>query len=398
MSFERRWLPPADCEIDDLLILRTIQHQKKFQGGSSMRTKKLYLGAVLLIVFAILMSACGTTATPEPTAAPEQSAEQPAAAGPGEGVDVVYIPKNTGNPYFDSIIRGFEQACLELGCNFTTTAPATAEATSQIPFVEEQIQRGVDVLAISPNSPDALNEVFDKARAAGITVMIVNSDIPGNEAHRDLAILPMDFDITGSSQVELMGSLIDYKGKIAVLSATADAPDQNYWIEGMKEALKDPKYAEMELVGVVYGDDDPQKSLTECEGLLANYPDLRGIIAPTTVGVAAAAQCVESAGVFPGGPNAVGEGLQVTGLGTPNQMRAFIESGVVDAFALWSPYDEGYLAGNLGVQIKNGEVTPGEGVKFVIPNLGDREFRALNLIITGPPVVFTKDNIGNFDF
>ena len=77
-------------------------------------------------------------------------------------IDIVYIPKNTGNPYFDSIIRGFEQACLELGCNFTTTAPATAEATSQIPFVEEQIQRGVDVLAISPNSPDALNEVFDK--------------------------------------------------------------------------------------------------------------------------------------------------------------------------------------------------------------------------------------------
>jgi rhamnose transport system substrate-binding protein len=362
-----------------------------------MRTNKLYLGAVLLIVFAMVLGACGTTATPEPTAAPEQSAEQPA-AGAGEGVDIVYIPKNTGNPYFDSIIRGFEQACLELGCNFTTTAPATAEATSQIPFVEEQIQRGVDVLAISPNSPDALNEVFDKARAAGITVMIVNSDIPGNEAHRDLAILPMDFDITGSSQVELMGSLIDYKGKIAVLSATADAPDQNFWIEGMKEALKDPKYAEMELVGVVYGDDDPQKSLTECEGLLANYPDLRGIIAPTTVGVAAAAQCVESAGVFPGGPNAVGEGLQVTGLGTPNQMRSFIESGVVDAFALWSPYDEGYLAGNLGVQIKNGEVTPGEGVKFTIPNLGERVFRALNAIITGPPVVFTKDNIGNFDF
>jgi rhamnose transport system substrate-binding protein len=367
-----------------------------------MRTNKLYLSVVLVIIFSILLSACGTTATATPPPAPVQTEapqqpEQPAAE-PGEEIDIVYIPKNTGNPYFDSIIRGFEQACLEQGCNFTTTAPATAEATSQIPFVEEQIQRGVDVLAISPNSPDALNDVFDRAREAGITVMIVNSDVPGNEAHRDMAILPMDFNITGSSQVELMGSLIDYKGKIAVLSATADAPDQNFWIEGMKEALKDPKYADMELVAVVYGDDDPQKSLTECEGLLANYPDLRGIIAPTTVGVAAAAQCVESAGVFPGGPNAVGEGLQVTGLGTPNQMRSFIESGVVDAFALWSPYDEGYLAGNLAVQIRNDEVTPAPGVKFTIPNLGEREFRDLNVIITGPPVVFTKDNIGNFDF
>ncbi len=376
-----------------------------------MLNKKLIFVFSLLLVVALGVAACQPAAPAEEPAAEEPAAEEPAAEEPAaeepaaeepaaedEVVDIVYIPKNTGNPYFDSIIRGFEQACLEIGCNFTTTAPATAEATSQIPFVEEQIQRGVDVLAISPNSPDALNEVFDRAREAGIVVLIVNSDIPGSEEHRDAAILPMDFDITGASQVELMGSLIDYAGKIAILSATADAPDQNYWIEGMRAALEDPKYANMELVEVVYGDDDPQKSLTECESLLSKYPDLRGIIAPTTVGVAAAAQCVESAGVYPGGPNAVGEGLQVTGLGTPNQMRAFIESGVVDAFALWSPYDEGYLAGYLGVALATGEVEAAEGNTFEVPNLGVREFRANAVVITGPPTVFTIDNIGEFDF
>lgn len=229
-------------------------------------------------------------------------------------------------------------------------------------------------------------------------VLIVNSDIPGNEEHRDAAILPMDFDITGASQVELIGSLTDYEGKIAILSATADAPDQNYWIEGMKEAFEDEKYAKMELVTVVYGDDDPQKSLTECEGLLANYPDLRGIISPTTVGIAASGQCVELAGVYPGGENAVGEGLQVTGLGTPNQMRRFVEDGIVEAFALWSPYDEGYLAGYLGVYLANGDVEAKEGVTFEVPNLGERVFRALQVVITGPPTVFTNDNIGDFDF
>ncbi len=380
-----------------------------------MLNKRLLFVLSLLLVVAMGLAACQPAAPAEEPAAEEPAAEEPAAEEPAaeepaaeepaaeepmeeEAIDIVYIPKNTGNPYFDSIIRGFEQACIELGCNFTTTAPATAEATSQIPFVEEQIQRGVDVLAISPNSPDALNEVFDAAREAGITVLIVNSDIPGSEEHRDAAILPMDFDITGASQVELMGSLIDYSGKIAILSATADAPDQNYWIEGMQAALEDPKYADMELVEIVYGDDDPQKSLTECEGLLSKYPDLRGIIAPTTVGVAAAAQCVESAGVYPGGPNAVGEGLQVTGLGTPNQMRAFIENGVVEAFALWSPYDEGYLAGYLGTALAKGEVEAAEGNTFEVPNLGEREFRALNVVITGPPTVFTIDNIGDFDF
>jgi rhamnose transport system substrate-binding protein len=369
--------------------------------------KRLYLIGVILLALSIILVACGGSEEPTavPTEAPAAPTEAPAApteaaapAAEGEALDIVYIPKNTGNPYFDSIIRGFEQACMEIGCNFTTTAPATAEATSQIPFVEEQIQRGVDVLAISPNSPDALNDVFDQASNAGIVVLIVNSDIPGSEEHRDAAVLPMDFDITGASQVELMGSLINYEGKIAILSATADAPDQNYWIEGMNEALQDPKYAGMELVATVYGDDDPQKSLTECEGLLANYPDLRGIISPTTVGVAASAQCVESAGVYPGGPNAVGEGLQVTGLGTPNQMRRFVEDGIVQAFALWSPYDEGYLSAYLGTALSNGDVVAAEGNTFDVPNLGERTFRANAVVITGPPTVFTIDNIGNFDF
>lgn len=364
-----------------------------------MHSKRILSAFAVLFTIA-LMAACVVPATPaaQPAASAADSPADNASAASDGALDIVYIPKNTGNPYFDSIINGFTTACNEIGCNFTTTAPATAEATSQIPFVEEQIQRGVDVLAISPNSPDALNSVFDKAREAGITVLIVNSDIPGSEEHRDAAVLPMDFEVTGSSQVELMGSLIDYTGQIAILSATADAPDQNYWIEGMKKALEDPKYANMELVAVVYGDDDPQKSFTECEGLIGSYPDLRGIIAPTTVGVAAAAQCVESAGVYPDGANASGEGIQVTGLGTPNQMRAFIENGVVDAFALWSPYDQGYLSGYLAQALASGEVEPVEGNTFTVPNLGERTFGPNAVVITGPPTVFTIDNIGDFDF
>ena len=107
------------------------------------------------------------------------------AAYAADAVSIVYIPKNTGNPYFDSIIKGFTDGCKKLGCDFTTVAPASAEATSQIPFVTAQVQRGVNVVAISPNSPDALDQVFDRARAKGTIILSVNSDMPGNEAHRD---------------------------------------------------------------------------------------------------------------------------------------------------------------------------------------------------------------------
>lgn len=307
-----------------------------------------------------------------------------------KSVKIVFIPKNTGNPYFDSLINGFKKASEEQGCEFSTVAPATAEATSQLPFIKEQMQRGVNVLAICPNSPDALNQVFKEARSKGIIVLTVNADIPGNEEYRDACVLPMDFNLTGRSQVELMGSLIDYKGKIALLSATTDAPDQNFWIKGMKEALKEPKYQGMKLAEIAYGNDDPQKSLTECEALLTKYPDLRGIIAPTTVAIAAAAQCVETAKKAPK--------VQVTGLGTPNQMRRFIKNGTVTAFALWSPYDEGYLSACLAVGLATKKIEPEPGGLFSVPRLGERKFAEKNVVVTGPPVVFTKENIEEYHF
>ena len=314
------------------------------------------------------------------------------AALAADPLKIVYIGKNTGNPYFDSITGGFEDGCKALGCEFEFVAPATAEATSQIPFIEAQIQRGVNVIGIAPNSPDALNQVFDAARAKGILVLTVNGDITGNESHRDATILPTDFDKVGADQVEMMGSLINYEGEIAILSATTEAPDQNKWIEGMKETLaNDPKYSKMNLVAVVYGDDQPEKSTTEMESLLANYPNLRGVIAPTTVGIAAAAQVVQQRGIS--------EQVQVTGLGLPSEMRDFIKDGTVKAFQLWSPYNEGWLAAHFAKGVIEGTIKNEVGATFEVPDLGTITINANNSINTQSALTtFDINNIDDFKF
>ena len=305
---------------------------------------------------------------------------------------LVLIPKNTGNPYFDSVAAGVIDACKKLGCSFTTVGPATAEATSQIPFVTAQVQRRVDAILIAPNSPDALNTVFDSARRRGVPVISINSDMPGSQDRRDAAILPVDFRKVGPSQIELLGSLIGYEGEFAILSATTDAPDQNSWIADMKATLaSDPKYARMKLVTVAYGNDDPQKSTTETEALLSNFPDLKGIISPTTVGVAAAAQVVENA--------RKADRVKVTGLGTPNQMRRFVKNGTVEAFQLWSPYNEGVLGAYLSVGVKEGRIRIEPGARFEVPGVGAVTILENNVIYTQPDLtVFRKDNIDDFQF
>ena len=305
---------------------------------------------------------------------------------------IVYIGKNTGNPYFDSITGGFEDACKSLGCEFEFVAPATAEATSQIPFIEAQIQRGVNVIGIAPNSPDALNAVLDSARAAGILVLTVNGDLTGNESHRDATILPTNFDIVGRDQVEMVGSLIGYEGEIAILSATTEAPDQNKWIVGMNETLaSDPKYAKMKLVATVYGDDQPEKSTTEMEALLSNFPDLKGVIAPTTVGIAAAAQVVQSRGIA--------ATVHVTGLGLPSEMRDFVKDGTVTAFQLWSPYNEGWLAVHFAVGVLDGSIKNEVGTTFEVPDLGTITINPNNSINTQASLTtFDASNIDDFSF
>ncbi len=318
------------------------------------------------------------------------------AVASGNKLKVVFIAKSAGNAYFAEAVKGFKEAADSLGVEFSDTAPTTGEATSQIPVIKEQIQRKVDIIAISANSPDALNPSLDEAKAKGILVVTVDADLTGNESHRDFGVMAPGTATVGESQIELLGSEMKYEGSFAILSATRDAPNQNAWIAAMKETLSKPKYAKMKLVDIVYGNDEAEKSSTETEGLLSKHPDLRGIIAPTTVGLVAVAQSVEIAGVYPGGPKAKGGGVYVTGLGTPNQMKKFVEKGVVTAFQLWSPRDMGFLATNLAVAVKQGKAKV--GAEYDCPKLGKRTFDSKNVMAVGPLVTFDKSNIAKFDF
>jgi rhamnose transport system substrate-binding protein len=261
------------------------------------------------------------------------SGEPAADAGDDGMIRIYFIPKNLGNPYFQAVSSGFYDAISELGeerFEYVYTGPETAEATSQLEYVRAAVSAGADAIFIAANSNDALNEAFDEARAAGVRVYIINQDIPGGEAHRDAAIMPVNFDTVGAAQIELLAEQIGYEGRFAILSATVDAPDQNTWIELMKKELRsNPAYARMELATIVYGDDQPEKSAEAMEGLLAEYPDIKGVIAPTTVGIAAACRVVSSAGVA--------DKVKVTGLGLPSEMAEFVRSGVCDGFQLWNP-------------------------------------------------------------
>ncbi|MET0234015.1 MAG: substrate-binding domain-containing protein, partial [Kibdelosporangium sp.] len=144
------------------------------------------------------------------------------------------------------------------------------------------------------------------------------------------------------------------------------------------------------LVKTAYGNDDDQKSFQEAQGLLQSYPNLKVIVSPTTVGIAAAARYISSS-------NYKGK-VALTGLGTPNQMREYVKNSTVTEFALWNPADIGYLAAYAGVALSSGQITGAQGQKFKAGKLGDYTVGASGEIVLGPPTVFDAKNIDNFQF
>lgn len=178
-------------------------------------------------------------------------------------------------------------------------------------------------------------------------------------------------------------------GEIAVLSASANATNQNAWIEMMKKELA-ASHPNIKLVDTVYGNDDDQTSFDKTAGLLQSHPKLKGIISPTTVGIAAAARYLST--------SAYKGKVMLTGLGTPNQMRKFVENGTVKEFALWNPEDLGFLAAFAAKALIVGEITGAQGDKFTAGKLGEFTVGADKTVLLGEPYRFNKENIADFDF
>lgn len=327
------------------------------------------------------------------TATPAAATATPAAAGP----NVVFIPKAVNNPYFDAAATGAQTAADELGGEFEQVGPSTSSSDAQVPYITDLTTQQVDAIAIAASDPDAVVPALTAARTAGIKV--VGYDASPAVGAYDVFVNQTDFSLIGAAMARWACQLApDCTGEIAILSATATAPNQNAWIADMEGVLaSDAQYANLELVDTVYGDDVPETSTTQAQGLLTSHPDLKVIVAPTTVGILAAAQVVS---------NTAGSEVKVTGLGLPNDMREFVTAdGVTPIFGLWAVPDLGYLAYNVAAMLVSGELTGAPGETFSIPAFngryshnGEYTIGEDSVVILGDPFEFTPDNIDEFDF
>ena len=399
---------------------------------SNTRMRRL-LGAATAVALATTMAACSSSSTATPSssaaapssaaaaapassaAAPASSAAAPASSAPAsaassapasagssapasaaaggtikKGLKIYFIPKDTQNPYEVLADQGGADALKELGGSTVVSSGTADTAAAQIPSIQAAIQAHADAIVVAANDPTALCPSLAQAQAAGIKVVSFDSD---NTCPNHLFINQADTETIGTSEVDLLAKEIGSTGDIAILSAAATATNQNAWIGYMKKQLA-AKYPNMKLVSTVYGNDDPATSLTVLQGLLSAYPNLKGIISPTTVGISTAAQYLSTHKNVK---------VTLTGLGLPSQMKPYVHDGTVKAFELWNPSDLGYLAGYAAASLASGITTIDTGAKFKAGKLGSYTVLAPTpgvgpSVVLGPPTVFDAKNIDKFNF
>ena len=385
------------------LYLKMVTQSKNFLERRIKMKKSLLWVLVLVLSIAMIavfsLVGCKAKAAAEEEAAPaveEAAAEEEAAPAveeevtPKEGpFTIAMVVKHSGNPFYEAAEKGCLEALSEFGegDELIFQGPEVSTVEGQIEIIESLITQNVDAISIAANDPDALVPVCKKAMDAGIVVTTWDSSVAPEG--RQVFINQADMEQIGRIEVQMMADIIDYEGQIAILSAGPTMTNQNTWIRWMQEELKDPKYEKVELVAIVYGMDEREKSYTEAMGLFKSYPDLKGIISPTTVGMGATGRAIKDAGL-------VGK-VVLTGLGLPSEMAEYIKEGICPVMALWNPIDLGYLATYVTRLLVSGEIKGEIGEKFTGGKLGEYEIvdegNGGKTVLLGPPFKFNAENI-----
>ncbi|MDZ4858924.1 MAG: substrate-binding domain-containing protein [Candidatus Hydrogenedentes bacterium] len=298
------------------------------------------------------------------------------------------MPKLVGIPFFNATEKGAKEAGAELGVEVVYDGPTKNDVQLQAQMIETWIAKGFDAIAVAPNDPDAIAPVLEKARKRGIKVIAWDAD--AQQGARDFFVNQCTSTSVAQALMDVMAEGAGQEAKYIIMTGSLTAANQNIWMAEMEKyrQIKYPNMTNLSETPKVSEESAELATQVTADSLKA-YPDLQGIFAITSVALPGAAEAIRKAGVA--------DKVFLTGLTTPNDMKQYIADGTVKKFVLWNPVDLGYLAVQVAVASAKGDLAPGAST-FNAGRLGERSILNGDEVILGDPIVFTKENIGQYDF
>lgn len=331
----------------------------------------------LVAALALVAAACGV--------GQEGPGEEEAAGENGEDNRICVVPKVSGIPYFNAAEEGAQEAAEDLGVELDYNGPSEARAADQVQIIEQMVQQQCDAISVASNDPDAVGSATASAQDAGVATSAWDADV--SEDSREFFVNQATFEAVGTELVEIMAEQTGGEGEFLVVTGSLTAPNQNAWIEEMEQHMEE-EYPDMSIASIEPGEEDLQEGIDITLDYLRANPDTAGVFGITTVALPGVAEAVQQLGVE--------DDVVVTGAGTPNDNRQYVEEGTIEEFLLWNPIDLGYLS----VQVANAQVNdemPNSGT-FEAGRLGEVEVISEDQVLLGPPLVFNEENIDDYDF
>ena len=330
---------------------------------------------------------------------------------PVDGMTVAFIPKVSGNSFFEAANDGAQKYAADWGLTVDYIGAPTADVTTQLELIQQAIDKGVDAICISSVDATGLDEKLQEAQDAGIYVSTWDSDVSPNA--RALMVSQGTADVLGPMLVDMAVAGLEARGvdpendevTYCWHYSQATVTDQNSW-QVAGEAIIAEKYPNWTNVAPdnYYSNQDAEQAITVGEAVLSAHPDIDLIICNDSTALPGQLQAAENQGYNQ-------DNITITGFATPNSIKEYCSNGTIYNWGLWDCAVQGGMGCYLAAYLAAGnEVTVGDTIS--IPGIGDVEVVANDSIAEGVEtgdvnngvvllperVVFTAENMDQYDF
>lgn len=361
--------------------------------------KKKLLSTLIVMAMVASLVGCGSAAP----------AATEAGGGSVAGKTVALIPKLTGNAFFEAANDGAQKYAEKWGMTVKYLGSATASVTDQIEVIQQAMDQGVDAIAISSVDASALDEKLKEAQDAGIVVCTWDSDV--SSSARSLMVSQGTASVLGPMLVDmgvdaLKNRGVDVNGEVKYVwhYSQAAVADQNSWYVAGEDYIKE-KYPSWKCVhDPYYSEQDAQKSVSIGESVLDANPDVDLIICNDSTALPGQCQAAQNKGLNK-------DSITITGFATPSGCSNYLDAGILERWGLWDCGIQGALGCYFAAYLAAGnQVKAGETV--TVPEIGDVSIVSNGDLVEGDTtadvnsgvvilperVVFTKDNVANYNF
>jgi len=261
------------------------------------------------------------------------------------------IVKASTSQYWATVFDGARAAAKALGVKIDTLgAPAETDVAQEVTITENAIAKHPTAIVIAATNAVALAAPIEKATAAGIPVIMIDSSAQTDKYVTFLATN----NVTGGQKAadEIAGCVKARTGKaagsVAYLTALAGAQSLNDRDKGFVDELK--KYPDMKIVDHRVGNNDASKALSDSEDILTKGPDIVGIFADNELEGDGAGTALNEKGKA--------SKVCLVSFDTSSQELSFLHSGVIDGLIVQDPYMMGYAGVWYALEAAHGAVLP----------------------------------------